>query len=134
MKNLKAIILLCLTILSGLASASEWTYSEVNQEGHYVKLSYTKKWVTPTYGVHGGMMTGELYVDVYSLRPAKVEKIEILDTYDTIEKDFIETKPTHHWLKLHRENSYAGTLSIGKSYGIKVHVDGRVLEFNVKIK
>lgn len=139
MKTLKALVLFCLTILSQVVFAGEWNQLEVNKDGHYLKVSYTKQWVTPTYGTNGGMMTGKLFVDLYSTQPSVADKIEVLETfangeaYKVSEKTFQEAKPTHHWAQLDKTPSYAGVLTIGKAYLVKVHVDGKILEFKVKL-
>ncbi|MBA2404496.1 MAG: hypothetical protein H0V66_06985 [Bdellovibrionales bacterium] len=139
MKTLKALVLFCLTILSQVVFAGEWNHVEVNKDGYYLKASYTKQWVTPTYGTNGGMMTGKIFVDLYSVQDAAADKIEIFETYNNgsmtklIVRDFNEAKATHHWAQLDKEPSYAGVLSIGVSYLVRVHVDGKIVQLKLKL-
>jgi hypothetical protein len=139
MKTLKAIVLFCLTILSQVVFAGEWNRLEINKDGLSVQISYTKQWVTPTYGTNGGMMTGKLFVDLHSVRPAAIDKIEIFELFangqmsKVSDKNFNEDTATHHWVQLDKSPSYAGTLSIGQNYFVKLHVDGKIVEFKIKL-
>ena len=139
MNTLKAIVLFCLTILSQVVFAGEWNTLEINKDGHSIKTSYTKQFVTPTYGTNGGSMTGKLFVDVHSVRPALVDKIKIFEIipnggmYKVSDKRFTEDSATHHWVQLDKSPSYAGTLTIGANYLFKVYVDGRIIEFKLKL-
>lgn len=138
MKNLKAIIVICLALLTQVVFAGEWNQLEVNREGYLVKVSYTKRFVTPTYGTNGGVMTGKLFVDLYTNRASLAQKVEILEVYQNGSRSVIsrgtfnEDTQSHHWVQLDK-GGYAGTLAIGPTYLLELTVDGRIVEMKIKL-
>lgn len=136
---MKSVFFFFLAILSQVALASEWSQTEVNKNGYHLRVSYTKTYLPATYGSNGGVVTGEAYVELFTSAPGLAEKVEIYQPLNngqyskSKEIRLNENHSRHFWAKLSSGPSYADYIYVGAPYVIRVIVDGRYLDFQLKL-
>lgn len=124
MKTIKSALLIIVSLFSFSLMASEWSHQQLNSEVH---ISFTKRWLPPTYGSNGGAVAGIFYLDVRTEKPALVESARLYRKGKLISDiQMIEDHERHFYGRQENIVTYADFIYIGQEYELEVVIDGQI--------
>jgi len=126
MKTIKSALLIIVSLFSLSVLASEWSHQQVSSEVH---LSFTQRWLPPTYGSNGGAVAGLFYIDVRTEGPSLVRSARIFKKGRLISNvQMIEDHESHFYGRQENIVSYADFLYFGQKYTLEIDINGQMNE------
>ncbi|PIP95534.1 MAG: hypothetical protein COW00_11565 [Bdellovibrio sp. CG12_big_fil_rev_8_21_14_0_65_39_13] len=124
MKTIKSVLLIIASLFSFALPASEWNHQQLNTE---VQISFTKRWLVPTYGSRGGMVAGIFYVDVRTHQASLVESVRLFRNGQLVSViPMVEDHEKHFYGRQQNLVTYADFLYVGQEYVLEVVIDGQL--------
>lgn len=136
---MKTLITIIIALFTQITFASEWKHMNQQNDIYNIRLSYTYSYLPATYGSEGGAIAGLFYVDLYSYRAFKSDRVEIFEIqrdgrlYRVAQFDLTEDHGSHSYGKKPTGRTYADQIWKKKEYLYRIYVDGRIIEGRFKI-